>query len=492
MQPDEIAEKYDQAIALSSQGKFNESIELLVPLILDEIEDKELLANMSYLMGMDHWRVGLYNESITYFQKALPLMKELRLNKKLPSILNAVGLIYRKSGSFRDALVQFLEGLFYAFQMDDKHSMVAITSNIAMVMLEMDDWERSNKGYDTAFELCRDLPDSQEFNTIRCQILLNKCILLYTHKQIREDGVIALLAQIQEILDSATGVGLSRSLIEIFIAHSYIQIQKYELAYDLLKDKELPDTKIINVSNTIGLVDLGIIHKALFHDEALFMKYMDKAFKIAEEGDMFQVILSIHQELEKHYTQKGNTNLAEFHRTKLESLKEENSKSQDVGYLRSIVEANIDAVESKSKLKNKIEDKILSEHDFLINSYSYQYHKINYQVPLRDIVFVEVQKNYLLIYTVANADITQFEMTQIYKVRKPLKEFISEIDTAAPYFVRIHGSFIVNLYWISKFPQKNLSRLSIGDKELPISESYRSDFRDQINVFMSSFPQANI
>ena len=79
-------------------------------------------------------------------------------------------------------------------------------------------------------------------------------------------------------------------------------------------------------------------------------------------------------------------------------------------------------------------------------------------------------------------------MVQVYTVRKTLKEFISEINTAASYFVRVHGSFIVNLYWISKFPQKNISRLAIGDKELPVSETYRSAFRDGLNAFLRDFP----
>ena len=150
--------------------------------------------------------------------------------------------------------------------------------------------------------------------------------------------------------------------------------------------------------------------------------------------------------------------------------------------------ANIDAVEDKSRVKDKIGD-LLSEHDFLINLYSYQYQRSNHQVPLRDIVYVEVQKNYLLIYTVANPDINKFEMVQVHTVRKTLKEFINEINTAASYFMRVHGSFIVNLYWISKFPQKNLSRLGIGDKELPVSETYRSAFREGLNTFLRGSSQ---
>lgn len=476
-------------MALSAQGKFNASIELLAPHVSDQVEDKELLANMRYLMGLDHWRVGLYNDAVVYFEKSLVQLKELRLYKRLPSIKNSLGLIQRKSGDYRDALVHFLEGLFYAFQLDDKLSMVALTSNIAMVMLEMDDWKRSDRGYDTAFDLCLGLPNSPDVNAIKCKILLNKCILLYTHKQIKEDGVLTLLAQVNQIASSGQGLSYNQREIEIFIAHSYVQIREYKLAFDLLRDKELFDQKNISVANTISMVDLGIIQKALYHDQPLFLDYLDKAYKIAKEYDMFQVLLAIHQELYTHHTEQGNIDLASFHKIQLDTLKTENSRSQDVGYLRSIVEANIDAVESKSRIKDKIEDTILSEHDFLINTYSYQYHKINYQVPLRDIVYVEVQKNYLLIYTVANSDIAKFELAQIHTVRKPLKEFVSEIDKAAPYFVRIHGSFIVNLYWISKFPQKNFSRLSIGDKELPISESYRTDFRDQMNNFLSTFPQ---
>ena len=130
---------------------------------------------------------------------------------------------------------------------------------------------------------------------------------------------------------------------------------------------------------------------------------------------------------------------------------------------------------------------MLSEHDFLINTYTYQYRKITYHIPLRDIAYVEVRRDYLHIFTVSDPDLDRFEMVQAHQIRKPLKDFVAEVSGAASYFVRIHGSFLVNLLWVSKFPQKNLKCILIGTTELTISDTYRPIFKlsQFINIYRS-------
>ena len=484
MQPDEIIQKFSQASDLSSQGKYTESIECIAPYLSDDIEKKDLLTNMLYLLGHNYWKTGRYEEAKSSFSKAQTILKENSLYKKLPPVVNSLGLYQRKSGLYRDALIHFLEGLLYAFQFDDKRAMIAITANIGMVMMEMRDYDRSEKGYDAALRLCSQVPEYKDTNAFKCQILINKCLLSFYQGRTAE--IKDILTNIQDII-TQVDVEPHTHEIETFMAHSYVKIGEYEMAHELLKTKDIADSSFANVPYVINLLSMAAINKFLYHDIQLFLKYLDQALSISYEHDMYQTKLLAHEAFHTHFLDMGDTALAEFHEKKYKSIREEKRVDHEIGYLSSILQANIDAVEDKSRINEKISD-LLSEHDFLINSYAFQYHRVNYQVPLRDIVYVEVQKNYLLIYTIANPDINRFEMVQVYTVRKTLKEFISEINTAASYFVRVHGSFIVNLYWISKFPQKNISRLAIGDKELPVSETYRSAFRDGLNAFLRDFP----
>ena len=459
MDSSEIADKYSQAVVLLGQGDFASCIDLIAPYVDDTMEDKEMVSNIRYMMGMGHWRIGRFDEAVFHFRIAQRWMKELRLYKRLPSVNNSLGLIFRKSGQFRDALVQFIEGLFYAFQLEDKNSMIAITCNIALSMQEMGDWERSMRGYDAALQLSMGLPDTLATNDFKCKILLNKCLILYSFGQMHKHEVLDHLAQVKDIIDHCD-LGFNLPEIETFMAHSYIQIEEYEKAFSILKDKDITANRAVTPPHAINMISMALIRKHLHHDEAVFFQLIGQVSAMAAEYKMLHVSLTVHQVLQRHYESVGNVELAEFHAKSLKKLKEDSEKDQEIGYLNSILEANLDAIENKSRSSEHIED-LLSEHDFLINTYSYQHRKIVYHVPLRDIVYVEIKGDYLSIYTVSDPDIHHFTMVQTHKIRKPLKDFISEINHATTYFVRIHGSFIVNLYWVSKFPQKNWTLSSI-------------------------------
>lgn len=485
MQSDEIAHKFTHASSLSSQGKFDESIEFIAPYLSYDLENKDLLTNMFYLMGHNYWKTGRYEEAKLYYSKAQSILKENGIYKKLPPVVNSLGLYQRKSGNYRDALICFLEGLLYAFQYDDKRAMIAITANIALVMIEMRDYERSERGYDAALKLCLQVPNTVDNSLFKCQILLNKCLLSFY--QGKPSQIKGILAQIGTMIDNED-LGIHRYDIETFMIHTYVRIGEHDMAYRLLKDKNLSDASVINLPHVMNLISMGAVSWSLYHDEGSFLKYLQQALDFSETHDIYPTKLVAHEALHQHYLALGDATLAASHEMKYKTLQEDKRREQEIGYLTSILEANMEAIEDKTRINEKIGN-LLSEHDFLINSYSYQYHRINYQVPLRDIVYVEVQKNYLLIYTVADPDINKFKMVHVHTVRKALKDFMAEISSAASYFVRVHGSFIVNLYWISKFPQKSLTRLTIGDKELPVSVTYRSDFRNNMNAFLRNFSQ---
>ncbi|MCX6304665.1 MAG: LytTR family DNA-binding domain-containing protein [Bacteroidetes bacterium] len=105
---------------------------------------------------------------------------------------------------------------------------------------------------------------------------------------------------------------------------------------------------------------------------------------------------------------------------------------------------------------------IVASPNYLFVKADYKLYKIN----LKDILYVEGLKDYVKIYAGEKPVVTQISM-------KALEEKLPAHD-----FIRVHRSFIVAFNKID-FIQKHM--LTIGKKEIPISEHYRDQLYKIIN-----------
>jgi DNA-binding LytR/AlgR family response regulator len=105
---------------------------------------------------------------------------------------------------------------------------------------------------------------------------------------------------------------------------------------------------------------------------------------------------------------------------------------------------------------------MIGSDGFLFVKADYKLYKIN----LKDILYVEGLKDYVKIYISEKPIVTQMSM-------KALEEKLPSGD-----FIRVHRSFIVAFNKID-FIQKQM--LTIGNKEIPISEHYRDQLFKIIN-----------
>ena len=90
-----------------------------------------------------------------------------------------------------------------------------------------------------------------------------------------------------------------------------------------------------------------------------------------------------------------------------------------------------------------------------------------YKIDLKEILYIEGLKDYVKIYTGDKPVVTQISM-------KALEEKLPPQD-----FIRVHRSFIVAFNKID-FIQKHA--LNIGKNEIPVSEHYRDQLYNRINV----------
>jgi two-component system LytT family response regulator len=87
-------------------------------------------------------------------------------------------------------------------------------------------------------------------------------------------------------------------------------------------------------------------------------------------------------------------------------------------------------------------------------------HKIQ-KVYLNDILFIEGLKDYISIFTPAERIITLQNMKKMEDALPP------------KYFIRVHKSYIVS---INKIDSIERSRIFIGDKIIPVGDTYRDEF----------------
>ncbi|CAH0999246.1 Transcriptional regulatory protein YpdB [Neolewinella maritima] len=89
------------------------------------------------------------------------------------------------------------------------------------------------------------------------------------------------------------------------------------------------------------------------------------------------------------------------------------------------------------------------------------------RIMLKDIIWVEADDYYCRVYT----------RNQKYLVTKTLKRFAKLLPTEAPFF-RCHRSYLVNLQKVTSIGELYLF---VGDQQLPVSRSKRSELIARIN-----------
>lgn len=96
--------------------------------------------------------------------------------------------------------------------------------------------------------------------------------------------------------------------------------------------------------------------------------------------------------------------------------------------------------------------------------------KSNYnktKIVLKDILYIESIDDYVIIYR---------ENAEAVKVRKSLKAMLEELPRDQ--FVRVHRSYVVPFSRITSFQK---SKIVLGEKELPLSSSYKDEFIEIMN-----------
>lgn len=127
-------------------------------------------------------------------------------------------------------------------------------------------------------------------------------------------------------------------------------------------------------------------------------------------------------------------------------------------FLNSIKHAkqHFDLIASMSSTKS-----VKTDENYLFIKADYQIHRVEYA----DILYLEGLKDYVKLYTINGSKPIVFHATM-----KSIEEKLPSNE-----FMRVHRSFIVSL---SKIKTIERDRILFGDKRIPISKQFKSEFDD--------------
>jgi DNA-binding LytR/AlgR family response regulator len=134
--------------------------------------------------------------------------------------------------------------------------------------------------------------------------------------------------------------------------------------------------------------------------------------------------------------------------------------------LQRAIELTISQLELQPKsptnhLKKESQSFILSDSIFV------RHHNSMVKVDIRDILYIEAERNYCRIYS----------KSKEYLLVMTLKDIDEKLPTK--YFLRIHRSFIINISQIDEIAN---SHITIGKKAIPISKSLRNELFNRIQT----------
>lgn len=111
----------------------------------------------------------------------------------------------------------------------------------------------------------------------------------------------------------------------------------------------------------------------------------------------------------------------------------------------------------------KYKQDILKDIQERFQCYDYQKRGMMIQLRLSHIYYVESMQHHLIIHC----------MSGTFTERKNLSEFL---ESAGQYFIQIHKSYIVNIYWIKE--RKNQEMILKNNVILPIGRAYRHQWKE--------------
>jgi signal transduction histidine kinase/DNA-binding response OmpR family regulator len=277
------------------------------------------------LIGDIHRRRGEYKLAKEIFTQNLEEAKQIQNGEMERKSLNDLGLSAKWSGEYEESVSYFLKALDISKEMEDKTSQAIIYANMGLVMLIHKDSIRAINYLQESLQI---LIDEEDWYHVAVGYLR---IAKAYHEWEAFDKALEYEFKALETEKKLNNKNLSGS-VNSFIGSTYLKMENYEAATTYL-NKALAlniETKDRNGAATC-LLKLGEISINI-NDFESGIEYLLQALKIFKESAEMEVLISSYQTLSDAYKKNGNYERAYFYFVEYADLKDslylENSSKQ--------------------------------------------------------------------------------------------------------------------------------------------------------------------
>lgn len=290
---------------------------------------------------------GMYDNSISYFEKALEIANETNNDKLSLDIYNSIGIIYYDLGSFEEALAYYLNSLEIAERINDVEGVAFALNNIGIVYYDWGNLEKALEYYQQSMEM-----DKRRGNDLGLAGSYNNIGIIYSDWK-QNDLAIEFYNKAVDLYKKHKAYDdLANSLNNI--GESYADLGQYDEAIQyLFESLELEKT----YGNDHGLCQSYHAIAKLYFEQRKYtdaIEYCKRAKKIIDENQFISLDLVVNELMYKIYKATNNPEQALLYLEHWINLK-------DTIYSQQFHDKIAD-LELKHELNQKQKDRLLAEN----------------------------------------------------------------------------------------------------------------------------------
>ncbi len=490
------------------QSKIVEAIKYYKESIKWAVESKDLLseglARNNYATCLE--QNGLYGEALGEFNKAIEIFKKLGNEKELARIYGNMGIAYyyqnKKEGTLKSIKLE-MESLVIERKLKRPKKEIESLNNLAFYYTETKDYKNAIDVLDEV----KNLTDSINYQAYLPSVHNNYLSLYLKKRDYQKASTYA-----KNFCNYTNQIKEDRMKVELLINLSKIAIGLDDLskAESLLKETsiitnkfKIPDLNVLLTKSYVDFFkkkgDFALAFQSLNELRAIEKSLTDKErIKAFKREEVRSKLYEVEEQLENSESWINRLSLLlisafigiislllinryrkrayKFKEQILESEKREEEKS------KRIIEAEKNNLELENMVlqnlnedyRKRIED-LKSANEGKLTKEDFEEETICLPVnkkkvitlKLKDIIFLEWDRNYALIHSVNQ---------EIIRIKQPQRFFLEDLSLSHLFF-KIHKSFIVHSFHIHDVVNdKVLVKEKDEIKELPIGDKFRKGF----------------
>ena len=325
--------------------------------------DKKAMARSLLIIGEGNYRLGIYQQALSYNLNALNICTELNDKTVLAKALQNTGMTQLRLCNYDRALYYFLNSLQIERELGNEPGMLKALNNIGELYQNLNNYEKALEYYQEALAL------EDKIGSLKTiSLTLNNIGSVHTRRGDFSNALQYYLRSLQIERETNNSTGIATALFNLGLV--YKNLEEYDRALDYLGqslDLTLESGSKYEISNTF--IHIGNIYVQL-NELDLAFAHLTQGLQIATDINARKLLKDGYFSLYEYFTQKGNSQRA-FEYYKLYAIEKERILTSETNRQLSELQTGFSQLDNEKQIALQQKDreigKLLSDRRKLFN-----------------------------------------------------------------------------------------------------------------------------